>query len=129
MTLSRSAQELWNLRVAGASMYPSIREGQIVKISLFEGGPPRRELIRPGDVLLYLFEGRCLIHRVISAGETELVMAGDWGGDPHGIPVDAVLGRVHAGWWNRGPMGWITHRMVMVLYALSRADARPKGGD
>ena len=84
-------------RARGASMWPSIRDGDVVKIQ-----PMGSTAIRRGDVVLYYSgQGRLVAHRVANRctqqGCVELLMQGDALTRPDGlVPQEQVLGRLVA---------------------------------
>lgn len=80
------------LRVSGASMEPTIADGEIVRVR-----PVNAEQIKRGDVIVFHEEGRLVAHRVSrvlkSSGETLFVTRGD-AVQESDLPVstDRVLG-------------------------------------
>jgi hypothetical protein len=112
-------------RVAGRSMWPLLRDGDLVTISRFDpdergtespAGVPRRGRLRPGDVVAFAHphSGRIIFHRVLQARADAVRTKGDnlfrsdgW------IPRECLLGivterrrsgRVRA--LARGPRRW-----------------------
>jgi signal peptidase I len=78
-------------RVHGSSMYPIIREGDIVTVT------PRLDNIRLGDVvaLKHPINGSLLLHRVIARDAVYFLISGDNTADPDGyMPMSAILGIV-----------------------------------
>lgn len=60
------------LRVRGNSMYPCLREGDIVLLSPFEDAE-----IKPGVVVLFAYGESHLLHRVIFRKDDKLIIQGD----------------------------------------------------
>lgn len=60
------------LRVRGNSMYPCLREGDIVLLSPFEDAD-----IKPGVVVLFAYGESHLLHRVIFRKDDKLIIQGD----------------------------------------------------
>jgi signal peptidase I len=94
-------------RVHGSSMYPIIREGDIVTVT------PRSDDIRPGNVvaLKHPINGSLLLHRVIARNAGCFLISGDNTVGPDGyMPMSAILGivmRVQRNgrhiWFGHGP--------------------------
>ncbi len=107
-------------RARGGSMFPFIRNGEIVEVESVDVGQ-----IRLGDVMFYhTWSGRIFAHRVIEKRKEEkgivLVAKGDAVPHPDGLVYpDQVLGRVvmveRSGRNIRFDKG--LHRLVGVLYA------------
>ena len=75
-------------------MLPLFRPGGL---ALAEPRPePRPDgWLKPGDCAVYDYRGERLLHRVLSAGRAEVLLADDAGRlPPHAVPWSAVEGRV-----------------------------------
>jgi signal peptidase I len=83
-------------RAAGLSMYPTIQDGDLVRVTSVS-----RDRIRVGNIVLYQTGGVPVVHRVVGirkfAGCTVLSLRGDACGSPD-APVEGrqVLGKVLA---------------------------------
>jgi len=95
LDLWRKAKGQHYVSVTGRSMYPIIREGDQVLVSLGCAG------IRRGDVIVFRLEGVLIAHRVLSIGRTDagyrLVTKGDnvpYFDDP--LSDNQIVGRVLA---------------------------------
>jgi signal peptidase I len=78
-------------RVHGSSMYPFIRDGDIVTVT------PRRDDIRPGDVVAVkpTINASLLLHRVIAKDAGLFLISGDNAAGPDGyLPMSAIIGIV-----------------------------------
>jgi hypothetical protein len=76
----------------GGSMFPLIRDGDVVTISPLAGGEPRT-----GEVVAFAdFEtGRVRVHRIVRAGNGTYRLKGDHDpGEDGAFPREAILGRV-----------------------------------
>lgn len=60
------------LRVRGNSMYPFLKEGDIVLLSPFDDAD-----IKPGAVVLFAYNESHLLHRVIARNDDKLILQGD----------------------------------------------------
>ena len=64
------------LRVSGTSMVPAIRPGDLVSVERARAGE-----IAPGEIVVFMREGRLIVHRVVartgSPGDGYLVTRGD----------------------------------------------------
>lgn len=79
--------------VHGNSMFPTIKDGENVKIR-------KEQKIKRGDVIAYYFdcnsECRIVVHRVIFLREKYVLTKGDNNNsiDPFRIPYDKILGKI-----------------------------------
>lgn len=82
-------------RAPGASMHPTIRDGEVVTVA-----PVQARRIARGDVLLYLSDGGLTAHRVIRrlpGPEAAFRMRGDAPGSrEERVAADNILGRVES---------------------------------
>jgi signal peptidase I len=86
--------DMVRFRAEGASMYPTIRDGDTVTVAAVSA----RDVVR-GDILLCRHEARVLAHRVVGVtlcdGELFFELRGDAkGGSDAPVVASAVLGRV-----------------------------------
>lgn len=81
------------VKLEGSSMLPLFKPGQT---ALVETAPfPRTITLSPGDCAVYSYEGRTLLHRVVSARRDGVVMSDDAGRlAPHFVPWENISGRV-----------------------------------
>ena len=82
----------FRFRVGGMSMFPFVRNGDVVTVSPFRGDEPR-----VGDIVAFLHErSRSLaLHRVVSVDDRSYVIRGDSAVNADGkIPGKDILGRV-----------------------------------
>jgi len=82
----------FRFRASGTSMYPLIRDGDIITIS-----PPKGIQPVSGDILAFRHpeKGNLIIHRVIGISQGSFQAKGDNSLDPDGpIPVSSILGVV-----------------------------------
>ena len=111
-------------RAEGASMYPTIRDGDIVIVSAVSA----RNIVR-GDVLLCRHDKRVLAHRVVAVTTCDGALFFELRGDAKGssdapVGASAVVGRVISVERNgrliglRGPAARLRH---LARIALSRA--------
>ena len=90
-----------DIRAKGYSMWPSLRDGAVVRVEPCVGP------LRPGDVVLFERDGRLVLHRVLRVTRTRLLLKGDARRDPDGWvlredvfgrlarrPVDGVMARL-----------------------------------
>jgi SAM-dependent methyltransferase len=98
-------------------MFPTLRDGQTVEIEYASSEAP---FFRPGDIVCYLFEKRCLIHRVIGMNRDQVTVAGEGGVAPHSISREAVLGLVRVPWWNRGWRGLTMYAVLKKVGILGK---------
>jgi phage repressor protein C with HTH and peptisase S24 domain len=76
-------------RLEGSSMLPVFRPGELAVV---ERGAKK---IRPGDCLVYEFEGRVLLHRVVGTSSGGAWLSDDAGRlRPHFVPWKDVRGKV-----------------------------------
>lgn len=81
------------VKLEGSSMLPLFRPGQaaLVETAAF----PQTIQLSPGDCAVYSYEGRTLLHRVVSVRRDGVVMSDDAGRlTPHFVPWENISGRV-----------------------------------
>ena len=61
------------LRMKGSSMFPFLREGKD-EVAVC---PCKAESLKPMDVVLFRYRGRCLLHRIVGMEEGRFIMQGD----------------------------------------------------
>jgi len=82
----------FRFRASGASMSPTIRNGDIITLS-----PPKRFKPASGDILAFRHPetGKLIIHRAITVSSDTFLAKGDNSLDPDGhIPLSNILGVV-----------------------------------
>ena len=90
------------IRLEGSSMLPLFRAGEIVLVEPLLFPDPQALIPQPfpaaGDCVVYNYEGRSLLHRIISANASGALVADDAGRlAPHRVPWSEVSGRVISG--------------------------------
>jgi len=80
------------IHINGNSMYPAIKDQDILKIDYFEE-PKNLTEFKEGEVLLLRPEGDWIIHRVVK-NEEKLLTKGDWSRCPD--PEGSIWGKVVA---------------------------------
>jgi signal peptidase I len=87
------------VKLEGSSMLPLFKPGEIVLIEDNSGdtqGTGRK--LCPGDCVVYSFEGRNLLHRVIAVDDSGPLISDDAGLiPPHKVPWRNIAGRVMTG--------------------------------
>jgi hypothetical protein len=76
------------VRVEGTSMWPSIRNNQIVKIAC------AKTQLRPGACYVFLSHNRLVAHRFVTLKDDKAIFLGDRSLSIETIPVDCVFGEV-----------------------------------
>ncbi|MCX8038353.1 MAG: hypothetical protein N3D11_15095 [Candidatus Sumerlaeia bacterium] len=108
----------------GWSMYPTIREGDVITAQ-----PTDPTQVRPGDILLCTSAGRLVVHRAISVqvaetGEVLFLLRGDGSTQADGyVPAGDILGKV-VGIERNGRNIRLTGRLSKVQQATGVAIAR-----
>ena len=95
--LLRKKTGYFKLRINGDSMYPCLKDGDMVNVSAVD-----LNLIAPGDIIVYrAFESHLTAHRVVDVvrlgeGRARFITKGDNNGyvDRYGVDFGRVLGRV-----------------------------------
>ncbi len=84
-------RRIWFLTLMGSSMYPSLTENDL--LLCVEEDPAG---LRVGDIIVYLYEGTLVAHRIVGLGEGVVVTRGDspeaW--EEHRVGWENILGRV-----------------------------------
>ena len=60
-------------RMKGSSMFPLLREGKD-EVAVY---PCKAESLKPMDVVLFRYRGRCLLHRIVGMKDGRFIMQGD----------------------------------------------------
>ena len=80
-------------RLEGSSMLPVFKPGEVAIVECKVQSAKCK--INPGDCLIYEFEGRTLLHRVVKTAPTGLWFADDAGRlEPHLVPWKNIRGKV-----------------------------------
>jgi hypothetical protein len=102
-------------RVAGLSMEPAIRDGDLVTVE-----PRSSKFISEGEIVLYRFSGRLTAHRVRDQVRKYLICQGDsWSHRPEIVPSTCILGVV-TGAGDRGDPPTGRSPMIVLVIAISR---------
>lgn len=59
-------------RMKGSSMFPLLREGKD-EVAVY---PCKAESLKPMDVVLFRYRGRCLLHRIVGMKDGRFIMQG-----------------------------------------------------
>jgi hypothetical protein len=77
------------VRVEGTSMWPSIRNNQLVDISYAP------TTLQPGTCYAFLYKGRLIAHRFVTYYNGKAIFMGDRSLSIEAIAVNCVIGKIH----------------------------------